>query len=363
MGVRLHVNHICNLRCVYCYAEGGTYGGKPMTMSDTVLTRTIDAFLDVCHPEQASIHWFGGEPLLSFNKIRFGTLYAEERARSIGKRISFEVTSNGTTITDEIARFLSEHKFYVVISCDGTPEVHDKLRPRADGKGSYADLIRGTEHLRRHGVVFAFRATATRDRMNLLEQIHHLGSLGAPDGLDIQFDEHKTHSGVKLSEEEVERLRREYRAVADKLIRGEDAASLQQYAGLSSIIQGVVSKTRRQRGCQAGTSLFAVHPEGHVYPCHRFVNDSRFCIGNVLDGFRFEAQPRFLQATVFNREPCASCWARYLCGGACYNVCSESSDDILKPPEFYCQNMTIKAAEAVRVVWKASEIAHQAHVP
>ena len=353
-GLTLHVNHICNLRCVYCYADGGTYGGEPMTMSDEVLVRAIDLFLDVSHPQRALIHWFGGEPLLSFGKIRFGTVYAEQRAAALGKAVSFSITSNGTVIDDERAEFMSEHGFNITISCDGSPEMHDHLRPRADGKGSYGDLVNGLAMLKRHGIPYGLRATATRDRPNVSAQIQHLGSLGPTDGIEVQFDVQKTQRGARLTPEEAEQLRREYRTVADKLISGEDASELQQYVGLRDVVGAVVAKKRKSRGCMAGTSSFAIHPEGHVFPCHRFVSDKRYCIGNVLDGFRFELDPRFLNAIVFNREPCASCWARYLCGGACYNICSENFDDIRKPPEFYCQNMMIKISEAIRMIWKAA---------
>jgi uncharacterized protein len=356
-GLTLHVNHICNLRCVYCYADGGTYGGEPMTMSDKVLVRAIDLFLDVCHPERALIHWFGGEPLVSFTKIRFGTLYAKRRAAELGKAISFSMNSNGTVIDDEKAEFLAQHGFNITISCDGDPEMHDQLRPRADGKGSYGDLLKGLAVLRRHGVQYGLRATATRDRPNVFEQIRHLGSLGPTDGIEVEFDVQKTQHGDALTQEEAEQLRSGYRAVADRLMSGEDTSELQQYVGLRDVVTAIIAKKRKSRGCMAGTSSFAVHPEGHVFPCHRFVTDKRFALGNILEGFRFEVDQRFLNAILFNREPCSTCWARYLCGGACYNICSENFDDILKPPEFYCQNMMIKISEAIRMIWKAGSTA------
>jgi uncharacterized protein len=314
----------CNLRCGYCYGVAGEYG-SPGLMTREVALAAVDMLFGCGSPGDHWITLFGGEPLLNFEVLAAAVEHARARAAEAGRKVGFELNTNGTLITPEIADFLRGNEVEVVVSIDGDREVHDRTRRSASG-GSYdAILERVSPWLEARDARLTALATVTHLDPDLERHVTHL--------LDVGFTRVAARPvatrdpAYALTRDDWEALKIGASALAARFIAAAERGELFGWQQMITGVRQVWRRETRGRRCGAGNLGLAVDAQGRLYPCHRFVGHQEFVWGDVWRGLSAADQEGFLAAAwVDRRAECAKCWARYLCGGRCCQVEALSVD-------------------------------------
>ncbi|MCL6450865.1 MAG: SPASM domain-containing protein [Acetobacteraceae bacterium] len=317
----LHVAHDCNLACRYCFAGQGSYRARVEYMTPGVAQAAVDLLMRESDEEGALIRFFGGEPLLNFDLMRTVVAYAKERARALGKKLNFSIFTNATVITDEIARFLAENNFEILISLDGPPRTNDRMRVQRNGEPSYHLVIEGVKTLRRYiaGRHIGCRVVLTPQDLDLVEIVGHILGLGI---WKVMFGKvwETGSEPYAFKPVDVERLKAGFTEIAatytDSVLRGKfHWLGINPLGGF--IFRQLEGGNKDVYHCLAGRKSAAVTPSGDIWPCFHFVGRERFHLGHVTTGINESVRQRFVQNYSENRKSCRSCWARYLCGGGC----------------------------------------------
>jgi uncharacterized protein len=318
----LHICHDCNLRCQYCFAGTGDFGTGHRTMLDVATGRkAIDFLIAASGPRRnLDIDFFGGEPLMNWPVIEQLVAYCEQRGSETGKILRLTLTTNAMLLDDAKTAFINQHFKNVVLSIDGRPAVHDRMRPDAGGKGSYERVARHIERFvaTRGDQSYYLRGTYTHHNLDFAADVLHLATLA--DQLSIEPVVAPAGSGYEIRPEDLPILEAEYEKLAvalrDARARGE---GFNFFHFMLDLGHGPCA-FKRLKGCGVGTEYCAVTPEGDIYPCHQFVGEEQFKLGNVHD------QPIILDQAVLapftallvpDKTECRTCWARYFCSGGC----------------------------------------------
>ncbi|MDX9871780.1 MAG: thioether cross-link-forming SCIFF peptide maturase [Clostridia bacterium] len=335
----LHVAHDCNLRCAYCFADTGSFGGKRGLMDADTGKRAIDFLFEVSGPRKhIEVDYFGGEPLLNFAVVRELIQYGRAKAQACGKELKQTLTTNAVLLDAEKSDFLNAHGVQLILSLDGRPQVHDRMRPATGGQGSYERVRAGIrEYLSRpNSAGYFIRGTYTRYNPDFCEDVRHLVEQGF---LNLSLEPVVAPAGVgyALTEEDLPQIFEEYEKLAELLYAyGQTGQEVNFFHYNISLDKGPCLP-KRLSGCGAGHEYLAVSPEGDLYPCHQFVGQEEYKIGHVSTGVRnFSIGREFRRAHVFNKPQCRGCWARFLCSGGCHaNACSLNRN-ILEPYRIGC---------------------------
>jgi uncharacterized protein len=336
----------CNLACRYCYedreegcAPPAAGGGAPREMSPESLRGGVAYLLDHAGVNpKVSVTFFGGEPLLRFPLIQTAVGEARRMARERGKEISFSITTNGTLLTPEIAGFLKENGVSVCLSIDGPPEIHDRNRPYASGKGSYGDVARGIELLMKNkdGFPVAARVTLGRGAVDVRKTFDHLRGLGF-DEVGFAPASAAEGSSSALTEEELCAVLDRFRELADGYVEDVRERRVPAFSNMSQILALIHRGDPMPYPCGAGIGMLAVDPSGAFYPCHRLcgIGDS---FGGSVTGISEETRTRFLDGARRRRESaCDVCWAKNFCSGGCYHDAYLRQGDLFAPSVHYCR--------------------------
>jgi uncharacterized protein len=321
-ALSLAVAQKCNLGCTYCYAQQGEFGGAAKDMSIETARRAVDLLLDDCPAgDRVNVAFLGGEPLANRAVLRETTRYVTERALARGVKVRWSITTNGTLLTADDADFFEEHAFAVTISLDGSREDHDRLRPFKSGAGSFDRILERVRPLieRQRRMQTSARVTVTPENLNLpatLDLFVGLGfhSVGFSPLLRAPNGQNEMNAG---------HLRRMLEgmiacglAFERKVLGGERYPFLNVTNALRELHRG----THRPYPCGAGAGYLGVSADGDLAACHRFVGDTDGAMGHLDVGIDQQHRNGWLAARhVDSQEPCASCWARYLCGGGCHH--------------------------------------------
>ncbi len=331
----LNVAHSCNMRCRYCFAAEGTYRGERAVMSREVGRRAVDFLIEASGARRnLEIDFFGGEPLLNMAVVREVVDYARARGEETGKRFRFTLTTNGLLLDEETTRYLAENMDNVVLSLDGRPEVNDRMRPLPDGSGSYDRVVdRLLSLIRRRGDrSYYVRGTFTRHNLDFAADVLHLSSLGFKNiSVEPAIGSGRDWS---LREEDLPRVLREYEELAVEMAsRGGDF----EFFHFQIDLERGPCLGKRLKGCGAGTEYLAVTPAGELYPCHQFVGEAEFLLGDVFDGIhRMDLVRKFSDADLYQKRGCPDCPVRFYCGGGCYANAYARHGDITHPDELGC---------------------------
>lgn len=338
----LHVAHDCNLACRYCFAGGGPFGGDRSLMPLSVAKQAID-FLVAQSPTRNyfEVDFFGGEPLINFPVVRDTIAYADTLA---GKRFRFTLTTNCVNLTPEITDFLNERGMQVILSIDGRPQVHDRMRPDRAGHGSYARVAANALQLAesRHrpeykGEGYFVRGTYTQHNLDFAEDVRHFVEAGfkhisVEPVVDMGGADYAIHEG------DLERIGHEYERLADYYIQQLRAGTPFTFFHFNLDPSGGACAAKRVIGCGACYEYMAVAPNGDIYPCHQFVGRPDFLLGNVARGLeRSDLKPVFRGTTIYAKEACRDCWARFLCSGGCHANAELFHHDLSQPYELGCE--------------------------
>ncbi len=336
----LNISHDCNLACEYCFASKGGFGGERCLMSEEVAKKAIDFLIEKSVGRRnLEVDFFGGEPLMNFDVVKKTVEYARAKEQEYGKNFRFTITTNGLLLDDDKIDFINKEMHNCVLSIDGRKEVNDRMRPNWGGKGCHDLILPKFKKLvaQRGDKDYYARATYTRYNLDFMQDILYLYEQGFD-----QLSEEPVVSDPKLDfsiqEEDLPRIFEEYEALAKKLIEMKKAGEkINFFHFMIDLNQGPCA-IRRLRGCSCGNEYVAVTPHGDIFPCHQFVGNDDWKMGNVLDGtFNVDIKKQFAKTTIYNKEKCRDCWARFYCSGGCNAANFEKNGDILKPYPLYCE--------------------------
>lgn len=336
----LHIAHDCNLRCGYCFAGQGPYGGDRSLMSAEVGKQSIDFLLEASGPrKQVEIDFFGGEPLLNMDVVKKLVEYGREKSTEMGKKLKFTITSNCVLLTEDVQKYLNDNDISCVLSIDGRKEVNDRMRPFAGGEGSY-DVIKDkivdfTKS--RQGREFFVRGTFTRHNLDFTKDAEHLISEGM-NVLSLEPVVSSEDLDYSLTEEHIPRLKKEYEKLTRFYLERYEEGRGFDFFHFNVDLSGGPCLPKRLSGCGAGHEYLAVSPSGDLYPCHQFVERDEFKVGHVSTGvINTDLGKEFQNAHVLNKAECRSCWARFYCSGGCHNNNLEFRGSLLKPYKVTCE--------------------------
>ena len=316
----LHVAHTCNLNCGYCFASQGKYHGERAVMSFEVGKQALDYL--VAHSgsrHNLEVDFFGGEPLMNFQVVKDLTAYARSIEKEKGKHFRFTLTTNGMLIDDEVIDFANREMSNVVLSLDGRKEIHDRCRVDYAGRGSWDRIVPRFQRLvqARGGKNYYMRGTFTHANPDFLEDIKVMLDLGFTE-LSMEPVVCPAGDPAALTEEDLPVVMRQYEDLARLMLARHREGRPFTFYHYMLDLSGGPCIYKRISGCGSGTEYMAVTPWGDLYPCHQFVGEEHFRLGDVWQGVTNPAvQEEFASCNVYAREECRDCWARLYCSGGC----------------------------------------------
>lgn len=316
----LHVAHTCNLNCTYCFASQGKYHGSEALMSEETACRAIDFLIENSGDRRnLEVDFFGGEPLMNFDVVKKTVAYARKREKNSGKNFRFTLTTNGMLIDDDVIDFANRECHNVVLSLDGRPEVHDRLRRTYKGEGSYERIVPRFKKLveSRGGEGYYMRGTYTHYNTDFASDVLHMADLGFSE-LSMEPVVCPPGDPYALTEEDLPVLYEQYDLLAREMIkRRREGKPITFYHYMIDLENGPCIH-KRIAGCGSGSEYMAVTPTGDLYPCHQFVNDPAYLLGNVTGGVkRHDICGEFKKCNVYSHPECRDCWAKFYCSGGC----------------------------------------------
>ena len=316
----LNVSHVCNMTCSYCFAGRGEYGSGGELMPLETGKRAVDFLIENSGDlKNLDIDFFGGEPLLNWGVVKGIVDHARRMEQRSGKRFRFTLTTNGLLIDDDVIDFANREMHNVVLSLDGRPWVNDAARKLPDGRGSYSEILPKIKKLveARGGKNYYIRGTFTRDNLDFSEDILHMAGLGFTE-LSMEPAVAAPDDAFRLAEDDLPEIGGQYERLAMEMLkrRGEGRAFTFYHYKLDLKSGPCIYK--RIAGCGAGTGYLAVTPSGELYPCHQFVGDKNFLMGDIWRGVENEKlHSEFNGCNMYSRAECIECWARMYCSGGC----------------------------------------------
>lgn len=316
----LHIAHTCNLNCEYCFASQGKYHGERAVMSFEVGKRALDFLIENSGSRHnLEVDFFGGEPLMNFDVVKQLVEYARSVEKQAGKNFRFTLTTNGMLIDDDVIDFANREMSNVVLSLDGRKEIHDRYRVDYAGNGSWEKIVPKFQQLvkARGGKNYYMRGTFTHRNPDFLEDIKTMLDLGFTE-LSMEPVVCGENDPARLTEEDLPIVLKQYEDLAKLMIERDREGKPFTFYHYMIDLKGGPCIYKRISGCGSGTEYMAVTPWGDLYPCHQFVGDEKFLLGNIWDGVKNTAvREDFFNCNVYAREECKDCWARLYCSGGC----------------------------------------------
>ena len=336
----LHVAHTCNLNCSYCFASQGKYQGERAIMSFDVAKRAIDFLIEHSTGRRnLEVDFFGGEPLMNWDVVKQTVAYAREQEKIHDKNFRFTLTTNGILIDDDVIEFSNKEMSNVVLSLDGRKKVHDHLRKNYAGQGSYDIIVPKFQKFveKRGDKSYYIRGTYTHNNVDFTNDIFHMADLGFKE-LSMEPVVCSPEDPYALTQEDLPILFEQYEILAKEMLKREkEGRGFTFYHYMLDLTNGPCIY-KRISGCGSGTEYMAVTPWGELYPCHQFVGDEAYSLGNIWDGVKnTKIQDKFRMCNAYAREGCRDCWAKLYCSGGCAANAYHATGDITGIYEYGCE--------------------------
>ncbi|MBR6682641.1 MAG: thioether cross-link-forming SCIFF peptide maturase, partial [Clostridia bacterium] len=316
----LHIAHTCNLNCSYCFASQGNYHGDRGVMSFEVGKRALDFLVENSGTRRnLEVDFFGGEPLMNFEVVKQLVEYARKIEKDAGKNFRFTLTTNGVLVDDDGIEFANKEMSNVVLSLDGRKEVHDRFRVDYAGNGSWERIVPKFQKFveARGGKNYYMRGTFTHHNPDFLKDIEEMLNLGFTE-LSMEPVVCSPDSPSALTEADKAIVYEQYEDLAKLMLDKHREGKPFTFYHYMIDLKGGPCIYKRVSGCGSGTEYMAVTPWGDLYPCHQFVGDEKFKLGDVWQGVTNKnMQDEFMACNVYTRPECQSCWAKLYCSGGC----------------------------------------------
>ena len=336
----MHVAHTCNLNCEYCFASQGKYQGERAVMSFDVGKRALDFLVENSGSRRnLEVDFFGGEPLMNFDVVKKLVAYARSIEKEKNKNFRFTLTTNGVLIDDDVIDFANKEMSNVVLSLDGRKEVHDRYRVDYAGNGSWEKIVPKFQKLvkARGGKGYYMRGTFTHQNPDFLEDIKVM--------LDLGFNELSMEPVVcakgdknELTEEDKAIVFKQYEDLAELMLKKDEEGKPFTFYHYMIDLTGGPCIYKRISGCGSGTEYMAVTPWGDLYPCHQFVGDEKFKLGDIFNGVTNKTvQNEFADCNLYARKECKDCWAKLYCSGGCAANAYHATGSVRGVYEYGCE--------------------------
>lgn len=316
----LHIAHTCNLNCSYCFASQGKYHGERALMSFEVGKRALDFLIENSgNRRNLEVDFFGGEPLMNFQVVKDLVAYARSIEKEKNKNFRFTLTTNGVLIDDDVIDFANREMSNVVLSLDGRKEIHDRFRVDYAGNGSFDKIVPKFQEFvkRRDNKNYYMRGTFTHANPDFLEDIKTMLNLGFTE-LSMEPVVTSPTDPSALTEEDKKIVMRQYEELAELMLHRDAEGKPFTFYHYMIDLKGGPCIYKRISGCGSGTEYMAVTPWGDLYPCHQFVGDEKYKLGDIWKGVtNTTAQDEFASCNVYAKKECRDCWARLYCSGGC----------------------------------------------
>ncbi|HHY06519.1 MAG TPA: thioether cross-link-forming SCIFF peptide maturase [Clostridia bacterium] len=355
----LHVAHDCNMRCQYCFAGTGPFGGDRSLMDLETGKKALDFLLEASGSRQhIEVDYFGGEPLLNFPVVKELIKYGQKKAQKKGKILKQTLTTNALLLNTEIIDFLNQENVSLILSIDGRPEVHDHMRPLAGGQKSFSQVERQIREFvnKQKEETYYVRGTYTHFNLDFAEDLLFLVERGY-NRVSLEPVVADPEQDYALRNEDLPVLKEQYKRLAQKWLAYHWQGRPFQFFHFNLDLDKGPCLWKRLSGCGAGNEYLAVSPTGDLYPCHQFMGNKAFLLGNVFEGMpNYTLRKTFRQAHVLNKEKCRNCWARFYCGGGCHANAYNFNRDLFKPYELGCELQKTRLEYALYVQAKVREV-------
>ena len=316
----LHIAHTCNLNCEYCFASQGKYQGERAVMRFEVGKRAFDWLIENSGSRRnLEVDFFGGEPLMNFEVVKQLVAYARSIEKQHNKNFRFTLTTNGLLIDDDVIEFANKEMSNVVLSLDGRKEVHDRYRVDYNGNGSFDKIVPKFQKLvkARDNKNYYMRGTFTHQNPDFLKDIEVMLDLGFTE-LSMEPVVCSAGDPAELTPEDMTVVMEQYEKLAELMLKRDKEGKPFTFYHYMIDLTGGPCIYKRISGCGSGTEYMAVTPWGDLYPCHQFVGDEAFKLGDIWQGVtNMETQNSFAECNVYARKECRDCWARLYCSGGC----------------------------------------------
>ena len=352
----LEIANDCNLNCIYCYGDGGSYGRKRELMSFNTAKRAID--LMVANSEGVSdlaVIFFGGEPLINFSVVKETLTYCKSIESNVGKKFSFSMTTNGTILNDEIFDFIKDNRVSVMISMDGGEELQNKHRCYCNGNGSFNDIKKNIVRFKEaRGGFLTARATVCRTDIRFKKIRDDLLDLGFTNAITSMVDT-REDSPLFIGGDYCDKILEQYEILSEDFIDAIKTGKKQLNNLISDGLDRLYFKRLKIRSCNAGNGGIAVGTDGNIYPCHRFMGMPEYIIGDLEFGINETSRGKYRTATIYTKDECKDCWARYLCSGGCAHTSAIHGGDVFHAPTCYCDIYKGLYEIILHTYWKLKE--------
>jgi uncharacterized protein len=336
----LNVAHDCNLRCKYCFASDGNFGEEKMLMPFEVAKASIDFLIkNSKNRYNLEVDFFGGEPLMNFEIVKKVVNYARNIEEKYKKNFRFTITTNGMLLDDEKIDFINKEISNVVLSLDGRKFVNDNFRITSLVKGTYDRIVPLYKKLvdKRKNKDYYIRGTFTKKNLDFTNDILHIASLGFRN-ISVEPVVSVGNLDYSITSDDVEKICKEYEKLANILLKAKNNKKIFTFFHFLVDIDAGPCAVKRMRGCGCGNEYFAVTPKGDIFPCHQFVGESVWKMGNVIDGsFNRKIKLMLSKVNINTKEDCKNCFAKFYCSGGCAANSWKYEGDIFKGHKISCK--------------------------
>lgn len=345
-SICLMVAQDCNLRCKYCFGDGGSYGQERAVMTPEVGCKAIDFLIEKSGPRKhCEVDFFGGEPLMNMKTVKAVTAYARAKEKETGKKFKLTMTTNGILLNDANIKWLNDNDFSLVLSLDGRKEVNDAMRPDVGGHGSYDRIVKNFKKCiasRKggdwdyRGVYTYLRGTYTHNNLDFTKDVLSMHDAGF-DILSLEPVVLKD-SPYAITEEDLPRVREEYDRLVDAYMQCRKEGRGFWFFHFNMDLSNGPCVAKCLSGCGAGHEYVAVAENGDLYPCHQFVGRDKYKLGSIFTGITDTKWPQyFRESHVLNKPKCRDCWSRFFCSGGCHANADLFHGNIREPYEIGCE--------------------------
>lgn len=339
-AICLHIAHDCNLKCMYCFAEEGEYGGKRELMSKEIACKSLDFLIKNSGSRvNLEVDFFGGEPLMNFDVVKDTVEYGKELMKKHNKKFRFTFTTNGVLLNDEIVKYANENMENLVLSIDGRKSVNDNVRKTINGKGTYDIIVPKFKKIAklRNQENYQVRGTFTRENLDFSKDVLHLADLGFKQ-VSVEPVVSGEETDYYLRKEDLPKINEEYEKLAIEMIKRKKEGKGFNFFHFLIDLTGGVCMTKRIVGCGAGTEYLSVLPNGDLAPCHQFAGEVEFNMGNIHEGItKKELRKEFESCNVYSKEECKKCWNKFYCSGGCSANAYQNTGNIKGIYEVGCE--------------------------
>ncbi len=355
----LHVAHDCNLKCEYCFASQGDFQGSKEMMSLDVAKKSMDFLVKMSGKRRnLEVDFFGGEPLMNFDVVKKTVAYARGLEKKHNKNFRFTLTTNGMLLSDDVAEFLNKEMDNVVLSIDGRRETNDLMRKTTNDKGSYDYIMPKFKKFveNRGNKSYYVRGTFTKFNLDFSEDVKHLADEGFK---SISVEPVVSEPGLPytIEEKHLDKILKEYEKLADSLESKYNGNDEYHFFHFDVNLKKSPCAIKQASGCGAGAEYVSVTPSGEIYPCHQFVGNTDFIIGNLEEGIiRGDIVSDFAKVSVFTKQDCKECWNKYYCSGGCHANAYNFNNDISIPYDIACSMQKKRVELAIYLAIKKMEV-------